>query len=434
MKKIIAFIICLMAAFPVSAFAKNVRITERYMEDSGFYRYFLEDDYYIESNVQLGSVVKNIVKLTYNDYVKVTIYKDGEIQPYSSGEFLYGAGEYTIVVKRDEDIGRISFIIDNSPSEDIDAEEEFYNTVDFVQTYDLEQKMYKESIGTAYSIYSTVPNFAVSNKAVRVYTPKNDRASISIVKDGKELEYKSGKLFTEAGYYTISIAYDMDNSENDDLEEISESDLYGFSEEKMNNAELENPSGNDIYSTVVTVAELKFLIIDKPQNKLNYINSPQDYIISSVLLNGKRLSIEDEKQYKVEEEGLYQITFKGIDGTLPDYRFNFEKDVVAPTLELENINSKGIAKDRLKISKNDNNSQIEISSNNAALDFEANVINIDGLYSIKVIDAAGNSNTYMVNVSKSYHISIIWLLLAIIGAGGGIWLYVRHIKNNIQVR
>lgn len=435
MKKILILFLCIIVFYPSAVFAGNVKMTEEYMEESGFYRYYLDDEYYIESNVQLGAVVKNIVKLTYNDYVNVVLYKDGEIQPYESGDYIYGDGEYTVVVKNDINTGRVNFILDTVSAESIDLEDEFYNSIKFTQSYDTDRRMYKEDMGEFYTLYSTVPNLSVTNKGVRIYFNEDESAYISGEKDGEEIEVLSGKLYSEPGYYSINVVYDVDTSLGDDyLEDVNESDLYAFSEESMDQAEAYTPSESQIYGSVATVAEFKFLIVNTPQNRLNYINPPQDYIISSIILDGKRVDIKDNSFYKTESDGQYKITFKSVDGTMPDYSFSYVKDRKAPTLTLENIGDGGIAKDKLLIVKNDKNSQTEISSNGSVLKFENDVIDTDGLYKIKVTDEAGNFNSYLVNVDIPIHISIIFILFIIAVAVIAIWLYVKHIGSNIQIR
>lgn len=435
MRKLFILILCIIAVNPWAVFAKNVEMTEEYMEENGFYRYYLDDEYYIESSVQLGAVVKNIVRITYNDYVNVVLYKDGEVLPYESGDYIYGDGEYTVVVKNDSDTGRVNFILDTISAENIDLEDEFYNTIKFTQSYDTEKRMYKEDMGGFYSLYTTVPNLSVTNKNVKIYFNEDERAYITVEKDGEEIEFSSGKLLSEPGYYLINVVYDVDTSFGDEyLSGIDESDLYSFSEEKMEQAEAYTPTESEVYGSVATVAEFKFLIVDSSQNRLNYINPPQDYAISSIIFDGKKVDVKNSNFYKTENDGQYKITFKSVKGNMPDYSFSYVRDRKAPTLTLENLGEGGIAKNKLSVLKDDNNSQVEISSNGAVLEFENNVIDADGLYKIKVIDEAGNFSTYLVNVDIPVHISIIAVLIVIAVLAGGIWLYVKHIGNNIQIR
>lgn len=435
MKRILIFLLCIIFIYPSAVFARDVNMSEEYMEDSGFYRYYLDDDYYIESSVRLDSVIDNVVRLTYNDYVNVMVYKDGEDINYNSGEIIYGDGEYTVVVKNNTDTGRINFIINTISAESIDLEDEFYNTVKFTQTYDTERKMYRENMGDFYSLYATVPNLSVANRGVRIYCDSDERASISALKDGEEIAFSSGKLYSDPGYYCINVIYDVDTSQNrEDMSDIDESDLYGFSEEEMEEAEAFTPSGNELYSAVATVAEFKFYITGGTENRLNYINPPQDYEISSVLVDGKRVNIANSSFYKTESDGQYKITFKSVKADMPDYSFSYKRDRSAPTLTLEGLGEGGIAEKSLAVIKNDNSSQVEISSNGAVLEFDNDIISTDGLYKIKVTDEAGNFNTYLVNVDIPINISIIAVAAVIVAAAVAVLLYIRHIKNNIQVR
>ncbi|MCD8089617.1 MAG: hypothetical protein LUD81_03170 [Clostridiales bacterium] len=80
------------------------------MENTGYYRYYLDDDNYIQSTVRLEGVVENIAQITYGDEVTVIVYKDGEALAFYSGDYIYGDGKYTVVIKNGDDIGRINFI------------------------------------------------------------------------------------------------------------------------------------------------------------------------------------------------------------------------------------------------------------------------------------------------------------------------------------
>ncbi|MCC8015746.1 MAG: hypothetical protein LIO87_11245 [Eubacterium sp.] len=432
MKKL--FITLILILFPVCVFGAEVKVNEKYMEDTGFYRYSIDDDNYITSSVRLESVIDNIVKISFNDYVSVVIYKDGKVLEFHSGDYIYGDGEYTIVIKNGDDIGRIKFILNTISLDTLNLEDSFYNHINFEQTYDSERNMFKESMGELFSLYTTVPDGALTEKGVKINFNSSDQdAYITVMKDGEEIDYKSGSTITEAGCYSVNVVYDVDRGSYEDLKGVTESDLYSLSDEDFNY----NDSEEDYYSGVDYIAEtasFTFRIVDTPQNLLNYVNPPRDYVISSVMLDGKKINFSDETLFTAEADGEYKFIFKNPEGILPNYSFTYERLRKMPTLTIEGVGKGGIAEDKVVFTPNEDYTAVQVSVNGVQTDFEGNVIDKDGLYSITVSDDAGNTNTYMVNVDIPLRINPVLALIVIIAAGAAGYFYIRYIRNNIQIR
>ena len=202
MKKILTCVIFFVLLILQVSFiyADEVKVKEKYMENTGYYRYYLDDDYYIESSLKLEAVISSVVKITYNDYVTVMLYKDGKPQEFSSGDYIFGDGEYTIVIKKDNKVGRINFIFDIVTEEDIDIEENFYNDVELVQSYDSKSGLYRQKMNEEYSLYTSIPNYAITNKNVKVYAKDSKQAYVVVTKDGEEVVFADGKLIrSQAG-------------------------------------------------------------------------------------------------------------------------------------------------------------------------------------------------------------------------------------------
>lgn len=419
--------------FPVCVFGAEAKVTEKYMEDTGCYRYYLEDDYYFQSSVRLESVIDNIVQITYNDYVSVVVYKDGKADAFHSGEYIYGDGNYTIVIKKGDKIGRVNFILNTVSFDSISLEYSFYNPIEFKQTYDSERNMFKESMGDYFSLYTTVPNGALTEKSVRINFNSSDQdAYITVMKDGEEISYKSGTNITEAGCYSANVIYDIDSGSYNDLKDVSESDLYSLTDDDLNYDDSE-----EYYMDVDYIAEtagFTFRIVDTPQNLLNYVNPPKDYVISSVMLDGKKLNFSDESLFKAEEDGEYKFIFKNPSGVLPNFSFTYERLRKMPTLTLEGVGRGGIADERVVFTPNEDYTDVQVNRGGVKIELEDNVIDVDGLYSLVVSDEAGNTNTYLVNVDIPFRINPVLALIVIIAAGAAAYFYIRHIKNNIQIR
>ncbi len=419
--------------FPVSVFGAEVRVTEKYMEDTGFYRYYLNNDIYFESTMRLEAVVSNIVKITYNDYVSLSLYKDGASKSISSGDYIYGDGSYVIVMRDGDNVGRVSFVLDMVSMETINLDDSFYNNVTFEQSYDAERKMYKESMGSIYSIYTSVPDRGITDKSVKIVYASDSKSYITVTKDGEEISYSSGKLFTEPGCYCVNIVYDTDTADMIELEGITESDLESLSEADMNYSESDEDYSNEL-EYIAATAQFKFRILDTPQNLTNFINPPRNYIISSVMLDGKKVDFEDETLFKAEEDGEYKFIFKNPAGKLPNYSFSYKRLKKIPTLSFEGIGKGGVSEDKVIITENQDYGEVEIHKNGVKYEASEGVIDEDGLYSIKVKDEAGNENTYMVNIDIPLRLNLWYLAAFIIIAAAAVLIYVRYIRNNIQIR
>lgn len=434
MKRFLILFFCILVLIALPAYGKEAEVTEEYMEDSGFYRYYVGDSY-IESTVRLGIVVPNVVRLTYGKNVEVTLYKGSEVQNFSSGGLIYGEGNYSLIIKNGDLTGTIDFKITNPTNEDMSFEDDFYNAVKFTQEYDNQRQMYRETMGDYYSLYANVPNNAVTNRAVKIYCTLNENITISAEKDGEEISFSSGKTFSDPGYYSVNVVYDgTEAAYEEDVSNITESDLSDFSESNMENAQAYTAPEDDPIGAVADVAQFRFYIVGGPQNKLNYINAPQDYEVAGITLNGKKVKVDNKSFFKAEEDGTYKVSFKAVKAGLPDYSFSYERDRTSPSASFEGVGRGGIAENDVVYNISDKNSEVKITSNNITMDFENNVIDKNGLYKIEVKDKAGNFNTYLINVDKPYYIGFVFILAIIIAAGVGVVLYIRYVKNNIRVR
>ncbi len=427
MKKIIAFICIALFSLlsAVNAFAEEKKLTETYIEDTGDYRYYLDERNYVTSSQQLGRIVENVIKFTYNDYTYVSLTKDGENCDIVSGGFIYGDGNYTLTISNGKDTGSISFIM-RQPSGELSEDENFYNKSAFTQAYSAEKGLYALSLRELYTFYSPIPNYAVTDKPVKLLTPADDRMDITVYKDGEEIKYASGKTFSDPGYYVLSFVYD---SADLDDERYTESELQGFSDEAMDNADI---VVDDSYFNIADIALYSFLIIDKAQNKLSFINPPQDYTISSVMLDGQKQNV-DTRFFKAVNDGNYRILFKNPSGVLPDYTLNFTRDTESPVLRFENVGPGGIARNKFRIIKDSDDTVVQIYKGGMPYESTAEVTEA-GLYKITASDSAGNTNAYIINLKKKY----TWAYLLVIPLAAvfiaGIKLYSVYIGRNIQIR
>jgi hypothetical protein len=417
----------------VPVYAVDVKVQEVYSKETGFYRYYITDQSYVESNVRLGGIVSNAVILNTTSDIKLALYKNGKPTEINSEGYIYSDGEYTLIISKDDLTGKVNFVMDNSAYDNVDLTDEFYNAVTLKQSYDNKRSMYKLDMGNYYSFYASVPNNAMTNKGVKIYAPNNDDMTIIVEKNGEEVSFSSGQTFSDAGYYSVSFVYSSPNTPYDDeVNAITDEELAAVTDEEIENVQIDTPPKSNPLGAVADLARYSFYVSDKPQNRLNYINPPQDYSIASVTLNGKKTDIKADKCFKAEKDGIYKLTFKS--DTMPDYSCTFERDTTPPTLKFINLGSGGKSKDNLEFIKNDKSSEVTITSNDIEYSFDNGIIDREGLYKIEVKDTAGNVNAYLVNVEKPLHINIFALIAVLIAVVAAVAMYVYYIKNNIRIR
>ncbi|MCD8089616.1 MAG: hypothetical protein LUD81_03165 [Clostridiales bacterium] len=292
--------------------------------------------------------------------------------------------------------------------------------------------MFKESMGGYFDLYTTVPDCGITEKDVKLnYNMRDGDAYITVLKDGEEISYTSGKIINEAGCYSVNVVYDVDKADYDELTGVTESDLESLSEDDLDDDSEEYYTG---LGYIAETASFNFRIIDGPQNLLNFVNPPRDYVIGSVMLDGKKADFGDETLFKAETDGEYKFIFKNPEGKLPNYSLTYERLTEIPTLTIEGVGKGGIAEEKVVFTPDEDYTEVQVSINGVKIAYEGNVLTEDGLYSLVVSDAAGNSNTYMLNVDIPMRINPVLVIIFIIAAGAAVYFYIRYVKNNIQIR
>ncbi len=427
MRKNIVLLFMLVFLLSAKTYAADVKLSEAYIEDTGEYRYYLNENDYVTSSQQLGRIVENVIKFSFGDRTHISLTKDGEAVEIVSGGYIYDNGSYVLTISNGKDSGSIGFIIREPSSEDIADEESLYSKSPLIQSYSIDKNMYSISMGDMYSFYSNIPNYAVTDKSVKIYAPADKRMNITIYKDGAEASFSSGKTFSDPGYYVMSLVYD---SADIDDERYTEGELQGFSDEAMDSADI---NVDRSYFNVANVAVYSFYIINGPQNRLNYIDPPQDYTISSVMLEGQKQPLENAF-YKAEQDGNYRVLFKSNVGKLPDYTLNFTRDTDIPMLAFEGVGEGGIALDRFGIIKDKEDTSVEIYKGGVLQTNASDEIDEPGLYRIVASDKAGNANAYIINLKRKSFINILWIIPAAIIIAAAIKIYSSYVRRNIHIR
>ncbi len=438
--------VCILTAIFVFALALTAyaaeRLKETYNEDSGEYRYSLDKDNYVTSSKQLGRIVEGAVKLDYGSDVEVSLEKNGKAAEITSGGIVFEEGNYVLTVSDGEERASVNFMIKKTDA-DLDSENVFYSISPVEQSYSAKDGMYHMSVGGRYTFRCNVPNLCITDRPVKVYMPSDEKLDVKVYKNGGEISFSSGKTFYEPGYYVFENVYEIAEDEELTDEEImsdaSEEEKTALAGDDITDEEIaalaENGDGTDGEENlgIADVSKFSFCITDGPQSAVGIISPPQDHIIASVTLDGKKTET-DKNFFKAEKDGNYRIVFRNEAGKLPDRTFAFTRDTMPPTLDFENVGSGGIARGNFHIIKKDKGCNVEIYKNGELRDDLPDTIEEEGLYRIIASDDAGNSRVYMIRLKKGYEVYIFYFTAAILAAAVGIWLYSSYIGKNIHIR
>lgn len=441
MRKLQAFVLTVIFVFTLALtlYAAD-KLKEEYNKDTGEYRYYLDKSNYVTSSKQLGKITEGTVKLTYNDYTEVSLKKDDEYVDIVSGGYIFEEGNYILTLSSGTKSASVSFIL-KKPDTDFDAENVFYSISPLTQAYSADNGMYLLSVGNRYTFYSSVPNYCITDKPVKVYMPSDEKLDLKVYKDGSEISFASGKTLYETGYYVFETVYDIAEDEEITDEEImseaTDDEVYAIANDDISDEELsalaDDSTDFDNSLSIAEVSKFSFCIIDPEKDNVGIISPPQDHIIASVTLDGKKINT-DKNFFKAEKDGSYRLIFKDKAGILPDRTLAFKRDTKPPALDFENVGRGGIARGSFRIIKKDDDSTVTIYKNGEPKEGLSDVIEEEGLYRVMASDSAGNSRVYLIRLKKNFTGYVLYAAAAIFAAAAGIWLYSSYVGKNIHIR
>ena len=259
--------------------------------------------------------------------------------PYLSGMQITEQGKYTVKVSdKAGNVSEVSFEIDTS--------------VDYT---------------------ASVHNGGISTS---VTIAPEEKATVTLIKDGAEIEYSQGSAITEAGKYTAILT-----------------DKYGNTE------------------------ELSFTVVGAIVGKLTH-NFDAVEGFERVLVNGseKRLNYGT---LELLESGEYEVTVvaKGV-----EHKFSLTVDATVPSIKLGGVENGGTTKGSVTVSGLSDDATMEVYLDGKLIDYTlGDKLEDTGEYKILLVDKAGNTGEYSFEILWKMPAAVIVLIVVgVLGVAGAV--------------
>lgn len=245
----------------------------------------------------------------------------------------------------------------------------------------------------------TVPNGIITGNAVEFY-PHSDIAAV-VTKDGESTSLFNSWRFSSPGNYHIKMLF------------------YGFDDDTYEN--------NEIYEV-----NFYFTIIDRVSGSVGAVPTPDGFEIISAKKDGVPLSIENPACLFLDGDGRFEIRYRDIETRSVYAATSFERDTTAPFLTFSKDLGNGKVQGPVTFTTSDVSDRVYLSYNG----YTAETVNYEltdaGSYGLEVVDTAGNSRFYYLEISRKSGLLntklIILALILLLGAGARFLLSARDME------
>ena len=215
----------------------------------------------------------------------------------------------------------------------------------------------------------------------------NEELTVTVTKDGEEIEYELGTTLTEVGTYTVKMV-----------------DEYG------------------------NTKELSFTIIESL-----YANFEQEIDempgFEKVLVNGEEVILE-KGTLALTESGTYEITIvaKG-----NEQKFSVVVDSTVPVVTVDGVENGGTTKGAVTLTDLSSDATMKVYLDDELIEYNLGDELTDvGVYRIVLEDAVGNVNEYSFEILWKFPtVAIIFIVIAVLGvAGTVVWLVISKKRKD----
>ncbi len=291
------------------------------------------------------------------------------------------------------------------------------------QEYDPADKMYTQTFTNKKQFRTNVPNRMITGRGVVMELETGD-LFYTLTRDGELIEYESGQIVTEPGYYCLK-ALSLPEIVAEDVPEPTYDQLYGT--EEMPEFQLYEDA--NVYE-----GSFYFFIPGKAENRMDYINAPEGYTIGYVEKNGRRVPVDSPDWQKLKEDGSYRILWNPVKAGFPVCESVLVRDTRAPYLLIDGVGDDGHSAGGISVHADEADVSIRVSSGGTSWVLEDSGLKRPGIYEIAVSDRAGNQSRYGIVIEMDMTATVIFAgILLLVGIGACIW-YVHALRKKIQVR
>lgn len=244
---------------------------------------------------------------------------------------------------------------------------------------------------------ATVPNGMMTGDSVSLSTSSN--VMTVVTKDGESSSLISSLRFSEAGDYQIRMLF-------------YEFEPEDFDEHKM-------------YEVTHS-----FTIAGKPAGNFGAVTAPEGFQIISVKRNGIPQKIETPACFFLNGDGRFEIRYSDLATETMYAATTFERDTIAPFLTFSEEIGEGKVRGPITFTKTDAEDRVYLFYNGHRAETQLQKLTEAGKYGLEVVDRAGNSRTYHLEIKQTYHLFSAHMLIVTLLFFGSVGGYLLLLKRD----
>lgn len=260
-----------------------------------------------------------------------------------------------------------------------------------------EQGMFRYTLPNGYYYDITVPNGMITGDSVSI--SPSSRVMAVVTKDGESSTLFQSWRFSEAGNYQIKMLF------------------YEFEAEEF-----------DIHQ-MYEVTHV-FTITGQTAGNFGAVTAPDGFQIISVKKDGVPQKIETPACFFLNGDGKFEIRYCDIATETIYAATSFERDTIAPFLNFSKEIGEGKIRGPVTFTKTDAEDRVYLSYNGHRAESQLQELTEAGKYGLEVVDTAGNSRSYHLEIKRTYHLFdknlIILTLIFFLGVGARFLLWRKN--------
>lgn len=365
--------LCLGCLDPVISFAEQrIPLIENGQDEVEAYRYEMGGFGGFSSSIRNGET-GSVNIMEFDDSLQWSVFLDGDPYYYDNDDVFIKNGTYEVIITPVEDLKEsyesvFLFTIENEYEEFADmfhSDIGIYDVKEAEIHYISDKELYEYTLSNGFSMTMSTPNGGLSSEPVEIIFSRVQGNAV-VYKNGEEYELvkeASNRLyFTEPGLYEIHMKCFPDDYSNKDI---------------------------NIYNYVVS-----FQILKNGSTSMRVLNSPMGYEIAFLKHENTPVELSSKTTAFLLEDGEYYVRFQSVDGTIPNYSFNFVKDSKRPKLNFFDHNINVRLEPPVSFEPMEENCTIELYYEGKPVNEYELPLAQGGFYTVKVTDQAGNFREY----------------------------------------
>lgn len=258
-----------------------------------------------------------------------------------------------------------------------------------------EEGMFRYTLpdGNYYDV--TVPNGMITGSSVSI-SPSSQVAAV-VTKDGESSALFQSWRFSEAGNYQIRMLFYEFEPEDFDVHQMYEVTHY-------------------------------FTITGRTAGNFGAITAPDGFQILSVKKDGVSQKIEDPSCFFLNGDGNFEIRYCDLATETMYAATSFQRDTTAPFLSFSKEIGEGKIRGPVTFTKTDAEDRVYLFYNGHRAETMREELREAGKYGLEVVDAAGNSRSYHLEIKQTYHLfskHMLIVTLLFFGSVGGYLLLLK---------